>query len=112
MIDWCKIRELMDEIGDSDFPDVARMFLSDTDAAIARLGATQNIGDALHYIKGSALTMGFSELATLCQLGENAASAGAPVDLDALRSCFERSRDRFLGEFPRRLRISLPPDAA
>lgn len=110
MIDWEKITELHDEIGADDFGEVAMLFLSDADLTIAALDTAKGLEASMHYLKGSALTLGFSDLAQLCRHGEQAAAAGRcdAVDPAAIRDCFSATRERFLAELPDRLSLRLP----
>lgn len=110
MIDWTRAAELRDEIGADVFPEVLTMFLGDTEEAIDRMmqqGASEH---ALHDIKGSAMTVGFAELAGLCQQGESDAARGRAhaVDVTALDRSFCAARAYFLQEMAARLQIAMP----
>ena len=96
MIDWDRLRELRGEIGDDAFDEVVAMFLEETDEVIVRLsttGGAKVLESDLHFLKGSALNLGFADLAALCQDGERTASQGGiDVDLDRVRSCYIASK--------------------
>jgi HPt (histidine-containing phosphotransfer) domain-containing protein len=96
MIDWDRLHELREEIGDDAFDEVVAMFLEETDEVIARLSATggaKALESDLHFLKGSALNLGLADLAALCQDGERTASLGGiNVDLDHVRSCYLASK--------------------
>ena len=82
MIDWARVGELRDEIGCEDFAEVVSLFLEEADEVVQRLGACADakaLESALHFLKGSALNLGFERLAQLCQDGERRA-AGRPAD--------------------------------
>jgi HPt (histidine-containing phosphotransfer) domain-containing protein len=105
MIDWERVGELRAEIGGEDFAEVVELFLEEADAAVARLAEAQvapagaaRIESDLHFLKGSALNLGFRDLAALCQDGERAAAAGRPeaVDLRRVAETYARSRAAFL----------------
>ncbi|SCM69370.1 Hpt domain-containing protein [Donghicola eburneus] len=101
MIDWDRIKELRDEIGAEDFAEVAEMFVSEVDASIDTLRTSPNmgtLGEDLHFLKGSALNLGFAELSRLCQEGEIAARAGNPetVDIGQVVSTYDASKEQFL----------------
>jgi HPt (histidine-containing phosphotransfer) domain-containing protein len=100
MIDWAKLDELREDVGAADFDEVVALFLGDTDAAIATLDATPDLEARLHYLKGSAMTVGLGDFARLCQQGEDAAARGGAVDLAALRACYARSRAALLEGLP------------
>jgi histidine phosphotransfer protein HptB len=79
MIDWGRVRELRNEIGADDFDEVVQLFLEETDEVAANLVKNQSpqaIESALHFLKGSALNLGFRKLADMCQAGERAAAGG------------------------------------
>lgn len=80
MIDWDRVRALRDEIGADDFNEVVNLFLDESDAAIAALAAQGSAGpDALHFLKGAALNLGFSALADICGSAEPLARAQGSV---------------------------------
>lgn len=79
MIDWHRVRELREEVGADDFPEVAGLFLEESDEVIAQLRAgacSVPLQDRLHFLKGSALNLGFDRLAKLCTEGVRLAEAG------------------------------------
>jgi HPt (histidine-containing phosphotransfer) domain-containing protein len=101
MIDWDHVRRLRDEIGAEAFEEVVEMFLDEVETEIAKLRASRGMRDLdvqLHFIKGSALNLGFADFAALCQRGEVAASNGmtANVNLTELMACYDRSKATFL----------------
>jgi HPt (histidine-containing phosphotransfer) domain-containing protein len=82
MIDWDRVASLRGEIGAADFTEVVEMFLAESDAVVARLLAGKpdpTLESDLHFLKGSALNLGFRHLAALCSAGEKRAAVGAPV---------------------------------
>lgn len=98
MIDWTRISELRTEIGTEDFDEVVEIFLDEVDAAMDALGSDPSaLETQLHFLKGSALNLGFAGFATLCQDGENRARDGdGGVDLAEVRASYAASRDAFL----------------
>jgi len=56
-----------------------------------------DIESALHFLKGSALNLGFKDLANLCQIGEKAAALGQyeTIDLRQIVVTYESSRKAF-----------------
>ncbi|MCB6178012.1 Hpt domain-containing protein [Rhodobacter sp. Har01] len=105
MIDWDRLNELRDEIGEDDLAEVVVIFLDEADEVIGRLasGQSTNLESDLHFLKGSALNLGLSDLAGLCQDGEKRAAAGdnASVDLARVASLYEASKRSFLGALAR-----------
>ncbi|MEY4696660.1 MAG: hypothetical protein RIT14_1088 [Pseudomonadota bacterium] len=98
LVNWDRVRVLRDEIGSDDLPEVVAMFLEEGDAVLARLATPHppaRIEADLHTLKGTALTLGFDRLASLCRTGELAARAGQAVDLCALHAVWRDSRSAF-----------------
>lgn len=106
MINWAKILELRDEVGAEDFDEVVELFLEEVDETIAQLGAAgRSLEHDLHFLKGSALNLGFEEFSDLCRAGETAAAAGnsASVDTPAVVASYKASKATFLKESAVRL---------
>lgn len=108
MIDWSRVFELRDEVGAEDFHDVVELFLDEVDEAIARLGpglSPQEIEQSLHFLKGSAMNLGFSAFAESCRDGERCAARGQAdaIDLDRICHVYKQSRDQFVSEWQTRL---------
>ena len=99
MIDWARINDLRDEIGADSFDEVAVLFLEEADEAVAQLDGAltaKALEAALHFLKGSALNLGFSRLADLCQGGERKAAGGSTaVDLTTIRRAYDASKTAF-----------------
>ena len=101
MIDWMRVTTLRDEIGAEGFDEVVELFMAEVEETIARLRTTPDLsrleGD-LHFLKGSALDLGFSAFSTLCQNGETASAKGAAntVDVAAIINCFDISKQSFV----------------
>ena len=59
----------------------------------------------LHFLKGSALSLGFEDFSTLCQDGERKSASGeaALVDVAAIISSFETSKRIFQAELAKNL---------
>lgn len=99
MINWDRVTELRDEIGAEDFAEVVALFLEEADEVVAKLPLCKDakaIESALHFLKGSALNLGFSELAQLCQDGERQAALGdGNADTARIATCYETSKSSF-----------------
>jgi histidine phosphotransfer protein HptB len=101
MIDWDRISELRHEIGDDDFSEVAALFLSEMQCAMERLETNQNsetLESDLHFIKGSALNLGFSHLSQLCSDAEKLAATMdfATIELVAISNAYADSKSEFM----------------
>jgi len=101
MIDWRRIADLRAEIGADDFSEVVDMFIDEVECEIATLrgGCCADTLEArLHYLKGSALNLGFTSFAEFCQRGESAAAAGqaGKIDLPGTIDSFDASKVEFI----------------
>ncbi|MEN8893283.1 Hpt domain-containing protein [Planktotalea arctica] len=102
MINWARATELRDEIGAEDFEEVVDLFLSEVEERLETLSKDKSIDaieEDLHFLKGSALNLGFEGLAKLCHLGEKRAASGEPVEeLDQVVGVYEASKTAFLSK--------------
>jgi HPt (histidine-containing phosphotransfer) domain-containing protein len=101
MIDWKRVEELRTEIGPDGFAEVAEMFLEEAEATVQTLvsgPADEEVEGQLHFLKGSALNLGFSDLAAICQSGEQRAAVGraSEVDTAAVAAVYRVSREALL----------------
>lgn len=106
MIDWAQVDELRSEMGGA-FGELVDAFLEEVDDGILRVDPqsdAQSQAAALHFLKGAALNLGFRDFARLCATGEeNATQNRLPaVDVVALQSCYQQSRDEFLAGLAQR----------
>jgi HPt (histidine-containing phosphotransfer) domain-containing protein len=105
VIDWSRVNQLRDEVGPEAFAEIAALFLAEAEGAVSRLDpavAPPVMAADLHAIKGSALNLGFSDLADLCARGESDALAGqsGKVDIPAIRQAFAAARKDFVARHP------------
>jgi len=105
MLDWNRISNLRNEVGPDDFGEVVDLFLEEADSVTLTLAAQtgdKDLEEALHFLKGSALTLGFSDLSDLCQISETLASRGQAneIDLKPILTSYEVSKSRFLSDLP------------
>lgn len=73
MIDWSRVEELHEEVGEEDFVEIVGLFLEemrDSVEVLDTLGPGRQLSEALHGIKGSALNLGFTAVSDLCASGE------------------------------------------
>ncbi len=100
MIHWPRVRQLRDEVGAEEFDEVIEIFLDEVQEVIARVHADtarQDLEQNLHFLKGSALSLGFEVFSKLCQDGERMAASGeaAKVDLPEILAAFDASKSVF-----------------
>jgi HPt (histidine-containing phosphotransfer) domain-containing protein len=108
MILWSRVGELRDEVGADDFNEVVDLFLEEVDEVILRLQGNYDrslLEQDLHFLKGSALSLGFQAFSDICQHGERRAAAGggAQVDIGAVIEVFNLSRAIFMAGLPEHL---------
>jgi len=88
MIDWSRIEELKSEVGAEDFEEVVEIFLEEVDETIAKFPDAKEpaqMEELMHFLKGSALNIGFSGLSDICAKGETLARAGTMDGIDTAR---------------------------
>ncbi|MGC1494965.1 MAG: Hpt domain-containing protein [Sulfitobacter sp.] len=106
MIDWARVKVLRDEVGAENFDEVVELFLEEVDEVTARLKATDDkstLEADLHFLKGSAMSLGFSAFSELCQTGETQSAQGQSdaVNLQSILTSYDISKEAFLAELPR-----------
>lgn len=105
MINWGRVEELRDEVGVEAFEEVVEIFLEEVNEVVDRLANSPDPGrlaDDLHFLKGSALSLGFAEFAAMCQKNEAQAVKDGPetVDIGPLLINFAASKTEFLSGLP------------
>jgi HPt (histidine-containing phosphotransfer) domain-containing protein len=107
MINWTRVAELRDEIGPEDFSEVAELFLMEVEDTLSRLILAESdpttMQELMHFLKGSALNLGFSKLSDTCSAAEMEASEGKiTLDIPQLKSLYSQSRRLFETEYAQR----------
>ena len=95
MIDWIQIKALRDDVGAEDFEEVVEIFIEEVAEIVERLRSAPQLDTLcadLHAVKGSALNLGFTNFADLCQTGEGRADE---VILQPILDAFETSKASF-----------------
>ena len=100
MIDWDRVSQLQEEVGEDDFQEVVDMFLDEVNGeidSITREQSSQELEAKLHFLKGAALNLGLKAFADLCRVGEDLARDGkkAEVDKAAIVTCYRASMEEF-----------------
>ncbi len=108
MISWDRARQLQDEVGADEFEEVVDLFIEEVDEVVTRMVGKDTCEDLeadLHFIKGSALSLGFETLSDLYRDGEKLSAEGhqADVDLAKIAESFETSKTLFVQEWKTRL---------
>lgn len=100
MIDWDRIRELRTEILCEDFPEVFELFLEEVEEVLGRMKTandTNTYAEDFHFLKGSAVNVGFTDFANVCCAGEISAANGNldQINLDLVQDAYKKSLDAF-----------------
>ncbi len=99
MINWGRVSELQSEVGDVGFEEIVALFLEEADEVVARICGQNNpkiIEADLHFLKGAALNLGFTDFADMCQEGERLATQGATTfDFDRLIRLYNSAKTAF-----------------
>lgn len=108
MIHWPRVRQLRDEVGADEFDEVVQIFLDEVQEVIGHVQSDaerRELEQNLHFLKGSALSLGFDQFSKLCQDGERRAAAGqaADVDVAGLLAVFDQSIAAFQTDLARNL---------
>lgn len=102
MINWERVNELRDEIGAEDFGEIVELFLSEVEERLETLCADKSVeavGEDMHFLKGSALNLGFENLASICQDREDRAATGEIItDLPSVIASYSASKSEFLAK--------------
>lgn len=101
MIHWPRVKQLRDEVGADEFPEVVQIFMEEVQEMLDRIRADADRSELernLHFLKGSALSLGFQAFSKLCQDGERQSAAGDAelVDLEEITRTFTVSHSAFL----------------
>lgn len=90
MIDWTRLNDLRADIGEADFADVAKLFVTemrDRLVALATHPAAATSED-FHFLRGSAANLGLSDMVAACNAAESACKTGTSPDITAVADAF------------------------
>lgn len=104
MIDWQRVTDLRNEIGEDDFFEVVDVFLEEVDETIDRLRRApdpKRFEQDMHFLKGSALNLGFRALSRICATYEHNAAAGNVKEVNPREviAIYQSSRNELLSSF-------------
>lgn len=99
MIDWNRVQDLKSDFGEDDFEELLVVFLDEVETAITDFqddGKTEEkTRSQMHFLKGCAANVGFSELASLASSIEE---GGVFDGMEAsVRQVFEQSKTALMG---------------
>ncbi|AUM74802.1 Hpt domain-containing protein [Paracoccus jeotgali] len=100
MIDWKRVQALKEELGADDFLPVVELFLDELEGIVMRLahGDAERLECDMHFLHGSAASLGFTAFASLCQQAEMALQRQelGGLDLGALLDCYAATKKQFI----------------
>ena len=101
MIDWTRVCELRDEIGEEDFAEVVDLFLDEVEGVLdALVPGNGDLESQMHFLKGSALNLGFRAFSALCEEGESQPNS---IDINKIKEVYTASRTEFSGGLETRM---------
>lgn len=83
MIDWSRVSELHEEVGDDALGEVLELFASEVVEGLERLEHASDptaVAAEFHFLKGAALNLGLDTVAQHCATGEGRARDGLPTE--------------------------------
>lgn len=96
MVNWDRITELQEEVGEDDLSEVLALFCEEVEDALGTLSTSDPdaLKGQLHFLKGSALNIGLDQVSTLCRDAEHslAADPQSLPQVDAIRSAYQTAR--------------------
>lgn len=101
MVNWDRISELREEVGEDDFAEVVTLFCEEVEEVLAILDSAP-AGDMpkhLHFLKGSALNIGFEAVSTRCHSEEVRFQKDPSTvpDVSAIRADYSASKAELEG---------------
>ena len=99
-VDWDRLNELKQDIGEEDFADVAILFVSELQETLACLTADMAKASDFHFLRGSAANLGFTALVDACSAAEAACESGAVPDVDAVKAAFQAAMEEMAAGLP------------
>lgn len=88
-VDWDRMNELRNDIGEEDFADVAILFVAELRDSLGALGPETATAADFHFLRGSAANLGFVAMVDACTRAELACGEGRLPDVAAVRRAFE-----------------------
>lgn len=98
MIDWERVAILREEVGAEDFCEVVELFIDEVEDTINSLSQDQTPAEheaTMHFLAGSALNLGFRDLAEFCKSAETQAKQGECANVARLREIYTEARAAF-----------------
>ena len=100
MIDWGRIAELENDLGAEEIPALVSVCLEEVSEALENLVSPTEA--ELHFIKGTAATLGLVDLAQIASEGESALkhNPASAIKVEQLKTAFELEKRELHQRFP------------
>ncbi|PTX58054.1 HPt (histidine-containing phosphotransfer) domain-containing protein [Litoreibacter ponti] len=100
-MDWARVKELQNDLGEEDFEEIITLFLEEVEDRLASLAAGDfgTFAEDLHFLKGSAANLGFASFRSQCEALEQSRNTQAVPELSAV---YARSKAEFLANLKTR----------
>ena len=99
MLDKKQIKQLRNDLGADGFAEIVDIFLAEVDEVFTPIEADGVTATDMHFLKGSAANLGFTEFSKTCQIAQHNINEGATADLATVRTAFAESKALFVAEF-------------
>jgi len=103
MVNWDRISELREEVGEDDLAEVITLFCEEVEEVLEVLdsAASTDLPGHLHFLKGSASNIGFEAVSIRCQTEETRLKENPSLtpDIAAIRSDYKLSKAELDGLF-------------
>ena len=99
MLNAARIAELKEEVGEDDFEEVFGLFCEEVEDVLQELSTNTDLAEKLHFLKGSAMNLGFDAVGDLCRTEEARLKAdpAASIDIAAIQQAYTLSKSCLLG---------------
>lgn len=96
MVNWDRLSELREEVGEDDLAEVIALFCEEVEEVLAKLenAPAADIPNHLHFLKGSAMNIGFDAVRDRCE-SEEVRAKKAPdsvPDVEGIRADYTASK--------------------
>ncbi|MDS9467127.1 Hpt domain-containing protein [Paracoccus sp. MBLB3053] len=96
MLDWGRIHELREEVGEDEFSLILDLFLDEVEGVVMRLAGREpaRLASDLHFLVGCARNLGFRSFDRICVRSERLAcnDRADEIRLDELIACYASSK--------------------
>ncbi len=110
MIDWVRVRELHDDVGNDEFHAVVELFLDEIESIMMDLGPAEGARQAcgFHFMTGCARYLGFVAFGLLCESCEAEARAQSlgRAALDRVLAVYASSKRQLFSDLEYRLAVA------